>query len=110
MQGDGGMGVRELRVDGGASRNDFLMQFQADMLGVTVVRPLVTETTALGAAYLAGLAIGFWGSQQEIAALWQSERQFEPIMSPDERAYHLMRWHRAVERTRSWADESSMAR
>jgi glycerol kinase len=110
MQGDGGMGLRELRVDGGASRNDFLMQFQADMLGVTVVRPLVTETTALGAAYLAGLAIGFWGSQQEIAALWQSERQFEPVMSPDERAYHLMRWHRAVERTRSWADESSMAR
>jgi glycerol kinase len=104
MQKDAAMPLTELRVDGGASRNDLLMQFQADVLGVPVVRPMVTETTALGAAYLAGLAIGFWSSQEEIAAQWQVERRFEPRMSADERAQRLVTWRRAVERARAWSD------
>jgi glycerol kinase len=79
-----------------------LMQFQADILGVPVVRPVVTETTALGAAYLAGLAVGFWDSQEEIAAHWQMERRFEPAMGSDERDERLRLWRRAVERSRGW--------
>jgi glycerol kinase len=95
--------LTEVRADGGAARNDLLMQFQADLLGVPVVRPQVTETTALGAAYLAGLAVGFWDSQEEISAQWKCERRFEPAMSADQRAELLNRWARAVERSRSWA-------
>jgi glycerol kinase len=91
----------EVRADGGAARNDLLMQFQADLLGVPVVRPKVTETTALGAAYLAGLAVGFWDSQEEIAALWISERRFEPAMGTGQRTALLSQWTRAVERTKS---------
>jgi glycerol kinase len=79
-----------------------LMQFQADVLGVPVVRPLVTETTALGAAYLAGLAVGFWASREEIAAQWRVQRRFEPAMSGDERAARMALWRRAVERARGW--------
>jgi len=104
MQNDSAIQLQELRVDGGASRNDLLMQFQADVLGVPVVRPVVTETTALGAAYLAGIAVGFWNSQQEVAAQWRMERRFEPNMSDDERAQRLTQWHRAVERSRSWVE------
>ncbi|HVL74687.1 MAG TPA: glycerol kinase GlpK [Noviherbaspirillum sp.] len=104
MQKDAAMEMTELRVDGGAARNDLLMQFQADVLGVPVVRPAVTETTALGAAYLAGLAVGFWSSQDEIAAQWQVERRFEPAMSIDERAQRLATWRRAVERARAWVE------
>ena len=85
MQRDSGIKLRELRVDGGASRNDLLCQFQADILGVPVVRPVVTETTALGAAYLAGLAVGFWKNQREIAGQWQVEKRFEPQMKRSER-------------------------
>jgi glycerol kinase len=103
MQKDSAIKLRELRVDGGAARNDLLMQFQADVLGVPVVRPLVTETTALGAAYLAGLAVGFWESQQEIAAQWQVQRRFEPAMAEHERVDRLDVWRRAVERARGWA-------
>jgi glycerol kinase len=103
MQKDSAIELKELRVDGGAARNDLLMQFQADVLGVPVVRPVVTETTALGAAYLAGLAVGFWESQQEIAAQWQAQRRFEPAMSEDERVERLNVWRRAVERARNWA-------
>jgi glycerol kinase len=95
--------LSELRVDGGASANDFLMQFQADLLGVTVVRPRVTQTTALGAAYLAGLAVGFWKSLDEIASTWQVERRFEPLMSTDQAQAKIARWSRAVERSRGWA-------
>ncbi|MES2561573.1 MAG: glycerol kinase GlpK [Pseudomonadota bacterium] len=103
MQNDSGITLTELRVDGGATRNDLLMQFQADVLGVPVVRPRVQETTALGAAYLAGLAIGYWKSTEEIGAQWQVERVFEPAMSRD-RAESLMHtWGRAVERSRGWA-------
>ena len=103
MQKDSAIELKELRVDGGAARNDLLMQFQADILGVPVVRPEVTETTALGAAYLAGLAVGFWSSQQEIAAQWRMERQFEPNMPDEERQQKLATWHRAIERSRAWA-------
>jgi glycerol kinase len=104
MQKDASIQLKELRVDGGAARNDLLMQFQADVLGVPVVRPVVTETTALGAAYLAGLAVGYWQSQQEIAAQWQVERRFEPAMSDEERAQRLRTWRRAVDRARQWSE------
>jgi glycerol kinase len=102
MQKDAAIPVAEIRADGGAARNDMLMQFQADLLGVPVLRPRVTETTALGAAYLAGLAVGFWASREEIAAQWQCERRFEPAMSADRRAALLARWARAVERAKGW--------
>jgi glycerol kinase len=94
----------ELRVDGGATANDLLMQFQADVLGVPVVRPRITETTALGAAYLAGLGVGFWSSLDEVARNWQVERRFEPRMSRDEATARMHRWSQAVERARGWAD------
>jgi glycerol kinase len=104
MQKDAALAVHEVRADGGAARNDMLMQFQADLLGVPVIRPRVTETTALGAAYLAGLAVGFWSSREEIAAQWQAERRFEPQM-PDARRRELMaRWARAVAHAKSWAE------
>jgi glycerol kinase len=102
MQKDADCPVAEVRADGGAARNDMLMQFQADLLGVPVVRPKVTETTALGAAYLAGLAAGFWQSREEIAAQWQVDRRFEPLM-PRERSDALMAtWRRAVAAARSF--------
>jgi glycerol kinase len=104
MQRDSSIQLQELRVDGGAARNDLLMQFQADILGVPVVRPVITETTALGAAYLAGLAVGFWRSRQEIAAQWQIQRRFEPRMPNSERAERLTLWHRAIERAKAWAE------
>jgi glycerol kinase len=104
MQKDALIELTELRVDGGAARNDLLMQYQADVLGVPVVRPVVTETTALGAAYLAGLAVGFWNSQEEIAAQWKMQRRFEPMMAPSERAERLAVWRKAVERSRDWTE------
>jgi glycerol kinase len=104
MQKDSKIALTELRVDGGAARNDLLMQFQADVLGVPVVRPEVTETTALGAAYLAGLAVGFWQSQEEIASQWRVQRRFEPAMSADERDARMATWRRAVERSRGWVE------
>jgi glycerol kinase len=102
MQKDADCAVAEVRADGGAARNDLLMQFQADLLGVPVVRPKVTETTALGAAYLAGLAVGYWQSREEIAAQWQVDRRFEPAM-PRERSETLMaRWRQAVAAARAF--------
>jgi glycerol kinase len=102
MQKDADCAVEEVRADGGAARNDTLMQFQADLLGVPVLRPKVTETTALGAAYLAGLAVSFWQSREEIAAQWQVDRRFEPQMAP-ERSHALMeRWRMAVSATRAF--------
>ena len=103
MQNDAGIALSELRVDGGAARNDMLMQFQSDILNVPVVRPVVTETTALGAAYLAGLAVGYWSSLEEIAAQWRVARRFEPMMADDERLTRLHKWQRAVERSRDWS-------
>jgi glycerol kinase len=104
MQRDAQIALHELRVDGGAARNDLLMQFQADILNVPVVRPVITETTALGAAYLAGLAVSFWASKEEIAAQWQMDRRFEPTMSADERALRLHTWRRAVQRALAWQE------
>ncbi|MGB9109719.1 MAG: glycerol kinase GlpK [Telluria sp.] len=104
MQKDAACAVHEVRADGGAARNDMLMQFQADLLGVPVVRPRVTETTALGAAFLAGLAVGFWASREEIAAQWQAERRFEPQMVDARRSALMARWARAIEHAKSWAE------
>jgi glycerol kinase len=104
MQKDASCPVAEVRADGGAARNDMLMQFQADLLGVPVIRPKVTETTALGAAYLAGLALDFWSSRDEIAAQWQVERRFEPAMPDERRAQLLARWARAVSHAKAWAE------
>jgi len=103
MQQDAGQRLIELRVDGGATANDLLMQFQADLLGVPVVRPRITETTALGAAYLAGLATGFWSSIEELEAGWQVQRRFEPQMPRDQAADLMTQWSRAVDRSRDWS-------
>ena len=103
MGQDAGVPLRELRVDGGASRNDLLLQLQADLLGVPVVRPRVTETTALGAAYLAGLATGQWSGADELTAQWQVERRFEPQLAPALREAKRARWREAVQRARGWA-------
>ena len=102
MTADSGVTLKALRVDGGAVVNNLLMQFQADILGVTVQRPKVAETTALGAAYLAGLAVGFWSSQQELAEHWAVDRTFEPQMSADQREKLYAGWKRAVERAQHW--------
>jgi glycerol kinase len=104
MQVDAKLRLEGLRVDGGAARNDLLMQTQADLLGVPVQRPLVTETTALGAGYLAGLAVGFWPTMQMITDNWQLDREFLPAISDDERHARHAGWHRAVERSRHWLD------
>ncbi|KXB31158.1 glycerol kinase [Dechloromonas denitrificans] len=103
MASDAGQPITELRVDGGAAHNDLLMQFQADLLGVPVVRPQVTETTALGAAYLAGLAVGFWQDEAELTTLWRAERRFEPAMADARRSALFADWRRAVERSLHWA-------
>jgi glycerol kinase len=103
MERDSGIALKEVRVDGGAVGNNFLMQFQADMLGVPVEVPLITETTSLGAAYLAGLAVGFWQSRDELAARWKMKRRYEPQMTEAERGRLHHRWLRAVERAKDWA-------
>jgi glycerol kinase len=102
MESDAGIRLSELRVDGGAACNDLLMQFQADVLGVPVVRPRISETTALGAAYLAGLATGYWKGPRDIDSQWEAERIFEPSMSRDRAATLMREWGRAVERSRQW--------
>jgi glycerol kinase len=99
MQRDAKVRLKELRVDGGASANDLLMQFQADLLGVPVVRPHVSETTALGAAYLAGLAVGYWRDRRAIAEQWQVGRRFTPTMKPAVRAGLMREWAKALSRT-----------
>jgi glycerol kinase len=104
MAADADRPIAELRADGGAAVNDLLMQLQADLAGVPVVRPRVRETTALGAAYLAGLATGVWRDTGEIAARWQVERRFEPALSPDQAAARRERWNRAVERAKGWEE------
>ncbi|MDQ2820776.1 MAG: glycerol kinase GlpK [Pseudomonadota bacterium] len=102
MQQDAACALTEVRADGGAASNDLLMQCQADLLGVPVIRPRVIETTALGAALLAGLAVGFWSGRDEIATQWQAERQFDPAMGADERVEKMARWRRAVALTREF--------
>jgi glycerol kinase len=103
MQKDAGERLTELRVDGGASANDLLMQFQADLLGVPVLRPKVLETTALGAAYLAGLTVNLWKSRDELATHWQLQKRFEPRMARGEAEAKMARWREAVSRARGWA-------
>ena len=103
MQKDSCQRLTELRVDGGAAANDLLMQFQADLLGVPVLRPTVLETTALGAAYLAGLTVNLWKSREELAKHWHLDRSFEPRMSRGEAQAKLARWREAVRRARDWA-------
>jgi glycerol kinase len=103
MEKDAGVTLTELRVDGGATANELLMQFQADLLGVPVIRPEVLETTALGAAYLAGLAVGYWKDAEEIRANWTVARRFEPAMSRDRAAALRAAWERAVARAKGWA-------
>jgi len=103
MQRDAKIRLKELRVDGGACVNNLLMQFQADILGVPLVRPRVAETTALGAAYLAGLAVGFWKDRREIAAQQQTDRRFVPTMKKSEREILIANWKRAVTRAKGWA-------
>jgi glycerol kinase len=103
MEFDAGLKTRSLRADGGAAANNLLMQFQADVLGVPIERPTVLETTALGAAYLAGLAVGYWPSRDAIAAQWRVERTFEPAMKPDRAAELRARWREAVERAKNWS-------
>ncbi|MBF2080226.1 MAG: glycerol kinase GlpK [Synechococcales cyanobacterium T60_A2020_003] len=100
MSQDSHLSFSELRVDGGASRNNLLMQFQADILGIPVVRPKITETTALGAAYLAGLAVGYWESEAELVSLWEMDRRFEPSISADQREALRDLWQRAIAQAR----------
>jgi len=107
MKQDSGIAMNEMRVDGGACVNNLLMQFQADILQVPVVRPKVIETTALGAAYLAGLAAGFWKDRDEVHRAWQAERTFEPQMSADDAAHRRRRWAEALRRARDWEEHSA---
>lgn len=105
MEEDSGIQLKALKVDGGACANNFLMQFQSDILGVQVDRPEVTETTALGAAYLAGLAVGYWKSKEEVAENWAVSRSFRPYMSEEKKDLLLRGWHEAVKRSMGWAKE-----
>jgi glycerol kinase len=106
---DARLTLEELRVDGGATANNLLMQFQADVLSTPVVRPVVKETTALGAAYLAGLAVGYWSSREEIAHNWVADRRFRPEMDPTRREELFAGWRRAVARAAGWAAPSGGA-
>lgn len=105
MEADAGMEIKELRVDGGATANDLLMQFQSDLLNCKVIRPNVVETTALGAAYLAGLAVGYWKSVEEIQQLWQSEKEFVPAADRSAMQKGIKDWKRAIHAAQSWNDE-----
>ena len=109
MAADCGIAATELRVDGGAAANNTLMQIQADLLGVPVVRPAVTETTALGAAYLAGLGVGFWTSADDLTGQWQMDRRFDPKMPPGTARAMRQRWTAAVERSKAWEPGTSTA-
>jgi glycerol kinase len=105
MQADSGVQLRELRVDGGMVVNETLMQFQADLLGVPVVRPVVTETTALGAAYAAGLAVGFWTGLDDLTQHWTEDRRWLPSRDDAWREREMLRWNKAVQRTLDWVED-----
>ena len=107
MQQDSGIQIDQLRVDGGAAANNLLMQFQADILQAPVVRPKIIETTALGAAFLAGLAVGYWRDPSDIESIWQTDRVFEPQMQADEAARRRERWKQALERSKDWEHSNS---
>jgi len=106
MQADANITVKELRVDGGATANNLLMQFQSDILNTKVIRPSITETTALGAAYLAGLAVGYWESLDDVSSQWQIEKTFEPQMQADQTTELIKEWKRAVHAAQVWSGES----
>lgn len=108
MKQDSGLAIDELRVDGGACSNNLLMQFQADILQTAVVRPKIIETTALGAAYLAGLAVGHWNGEEDVKKAWQRDRVFEPMMSADEAAHRRERWVEALRRSADWEEHSTL--
>ena len=108
MEADGGIRMKQLKVDGGASANDLLIQMQADLCRVPIIRPTCVETTAMGAAYLAGLAAGYWQDQKELAALQTADRVFEPVISEEEREKKLRGWHKAVTCAGNWAREESV--
>jgi glycerol kinase len=109
MMDDSEIPIEQLRVDGGAARNDTLMQFQADLLGIPVVRPAITETTSLGAAYLAGLAVDFWKNTDEIQSQWKMDKEFQPSASAGEVDRLRDRWHQALERAKGWHEADSQA-
>ena len=104
MEADSGIEIKELRVDGGATGNNLLMQFQSDILRIPIVRPEILETTALGAAYLAGLAVGFWDSTEELQRLWKEEKKFTPSMKDDEVDQRMKKWNQAVGKSKNWID------
>jgi glycerol kinase len=104
MRADCGVRLEELKVDGGITANDLCMQIQADVLGVDVVKPVVAETTALGAAYAAGLAVGFWADPSELRANWHEDKRWSPNWSDGERAAGYQGWKKAVERTLGWVE------
>jgi glycerol kinase len=104
MEADSGISITELRVDGGATVNNLLMQFQSDLIGTRVIRPRTTETTALGAAYLAGLAVGFWGGIADMEQQWQLDRAFTPKLPPETVQELIRGWNRAVKAATTWAD------
>ena len=105
MNADAALSIKELRVDGGATANDLLMQYQSDMLNCIVIRPKITETTALGAAYLAGLAINFWKDTNEIENYWEAEKKFEPMMKNEERLKEISQWKKAIKAAQVWAED-----
>jgi glycerol kinase len=102
MNADSGTPLRELKVDGGMTANNLLMQFQADLVGIPVVRPKVSETTAVGAAYAAGLATGLWSGLDELRALWEEDRRFVPTMSEHEREEKMRMWRKAISKSLDW--------
>jgi len=104
MEDDLGINMKELKVDGGASRDKFLMQFQSDICRADIVRPVVRETTALGAACLAGIASGFWKDRREVKTSWQRDVVFKTRMESERREKLVKDWRRAVDRSRAWAD------
>ena len=105
MEKESGVKIRSLKVDGGASKNNFLMQFQSDILGVDVLRPQCVETTALGAAYLAGIAVGYWENAEDVRANWDLSRTFHADMTEEKRQHLLKGWNKAVGRAFDWAEE-----
>jgi glycerol kinase len=106
MNADAGIPIRELRVDGGATANNALLQFQSDLLNCSVIRPTITETTALGAAYLAGLAVGLWPNLESLQDQWKIEHRFEPSCSAEQRANYMQGWKRAVKASISWSESN----
>ncbi|MEG0378836.1 MAG: FGGY-family carbohydrate kinase, partial [Eubacterium sp.] len=102
MEKKAGIPLKKLRADGGGANSDFVLQFQSDILGIPVERPIITETTCLGSAYAAGLAVGYWDSIEEISQFWKIDKSFEPQISKDEREELCYNWHRAIERASGW--------